>query len=322
MKGDFKIILSTIVLLTALCFFETSRAINVSDFYDWSVDFFPEIPGPNTEVSAKLISYSFDVDRSNVVWILNNQIKLRGVGQKSFSFSTGNFGEKTDVSVLVTTEEGVQVRKDFSFRPADVDILWEALNYTPPTYKGKSLPVSESLIRVTAIPYFPEHSSNLIYEWLINYKRRPEFSGKGKNSFLFQSTEIYGANTIGLVISNYNQSVVAQESAEIKISSPKVIFYEVSPLEGPKYNNALMGDVQLERSEIIVRAEPYFFSAENLKEISYEWFMNEKKVFSDDFPNVLSLQRGGESGQSLINVKVNNSMNYFQYANNGLRIKY
>lgn len=318
MRKDIKIILSIVVLLTVLLLFNRSQAIG-EDFF---VEFSPETPGPNTSVSANLVSYSFDVNRSNIIWVLNGQTKLRGTGQKNFSFTTGNLGSRTDVSVSITTDAGVQLRKNFSFQAADVDILWEALNYTLANYKGKSLATSGSLIRITAIPYFPESSSRLIYEWQIDYKNFPDVSGMGKNSFVFKSADIYNKNKIGLTVSNYDRSVVAKKSVDIEILAPKVVFYEESPLEGPKYNKALIGDVQLEQDEIIVRAELYFFSIKDLEKISYEWFMNEEKVLPEEFPNVLSLRKGESSGGSLIDVKISNPANILQYADNSLEINY
>lgn len=318
MRKDIKIILLATILLSVLSFFNRTQAVG-EDFF---VEFSPETPGPNTSVSANLVSYSFDVNRANIIWVLNGQTKLRGTGQKNFSFTTGNLGSRTDVSVSITTDAGVQLRKSFSFQAADVDILWEALNYTPPAYKGKALSVSGSLIRITAIPYFPESSSRLIYEWQIDYKNFPDVSGMGKNSFVFKSADIYNKNKIGLIVSNYDRSIVAKKSVDIEILAPKIVFYEENPLEGPKYNKALTGDVQLEQDEIIVRIEPYFFSIKDLEKISYEWFMNEEKVFPEELPNIISLRKGESSGGSLIDVKISNPANILQYADNSLEINY
>ena len=235
---------------------------------------------------------------------------------------TGNLGTKTTLRVLITTDNGVQLEKGFSFRAADVDILWEALNYTPLAYKGKALPVSGSLIKITAIPYFSESSSRLIYEWQIDYKNFPDISGMGKNSFVFKSADIYNTNKIGLTVSNYDRSVVAQKSVAIEIGAPKVIFYEESPLEGVKYNKALTGDVQMEQDEIIIEAEPYFFSLSDLGKISYEWMMNSEKIIPEEFPNVLSLRKGETSGRSLIELKASNPSNVLQYADTRLGINY
>jgi len=295
-----------------------SQAVNE----DFSVEFSPETPGPNTTVSASLISYSFDVNRASITWILNGQTKLRGTGQKNFSFTTGNLGSRTNISVSITSEDGVQLQKNFSFQAADVDILWEALNYTPANYKGKSLATSGSLIRITAIPYFPESSSKLIYEWQIDYKNFPDVSGIGKNSFVFKSADIYNKNKIGLTVSNYDRSIVAKKSVDIEIRAPKIVFYEESPLEGPKYNRALVGDIQMAQDEIIVRAEPYFFSIKDLAKLSYEWLMNEEKVIPEEFPNILSLRKGESPGRSLINIKASNPLNILQYADSSLGINY
>jgi len=302
--------------------FALVHAVSVSDFYDVSVEFTPDTPGPNATVSASIISYSFDVNRANITWVLNGKTKLQGTGQKNFSFVTGNLGTRTDISVSITAEGGIQLKKNFSFQAADVDILWEALNYTPLAYKGKALAVSGSMIKITAIPYFPESSSRLIYEWQIDYKNFPDVSGTGKNSFVFKSADIYNANKIGLTVSNYDRSVVAKKSIDIEIGAPKIVLYEESPLEGTKYNRALAGDVQLEQDEITVRVEPYFFSIRDLGKLSYEWLMNGEKVFSEEFSNAFSFRKGESSGRSLVNVKASNPSNILQYADSSLEINY
>lgn len=289
------------------------------DFY---VEFFPEIPGPNTDVSAKVISYSFEVDRANITWTVNGQVKLRGTGEKNFSFETGNLGSVTNLVVSVVSSEGVKLTKNFSFRVADVDILWEAQNYTPMSYKGKALPVSGSLIKVTAVPYFPGSSSGLVYEWQIDYKNNPDISGTGKNSFTFRTADIYNTNKINVTVSNYDKSIVAKKNVAIEIGEPKVVFYEDNPLEGPQYNKALNREVQLEKEEIIVRAEPYFFSLRDLEKLSYQWLMNGEKVFPEEFPNLLSLRKSEGSGRALIEVKVSNPLNILQFGGNSLGINY
>jgi hypothetical protein len=313
---------SFVVLALFFASFALVHAISVNDFYDVSVEFTPDTPGPNTSVSASVVSYSFDINRASINWILNGQSKLKGTGQKSFSFTTGNIGSKTNLSVVIVSSDGIQVKKDFSFQPAEVDILWEALNYTPVYYKGKALPASGSLIKVTAMPSFPGSSSGLVYEWQIDYKNKPDISGTGKNSFVFTSADVSGINKIGVTVSNYSKSVAAQKSIEIEIREPKLVFYEEGPLEGTKYNRALTGDLLLNQDQVIIKAEPYFFSKGDLKELSYEWLMNSKKVSPEGSPNVISLKKGEASGRSLVDLTISNTINILQYAENKLGINY
>ncbi len=300
--------------------FHQARAVGE----DFSVEFSPENPGPNTNVSANIISYSFDVNRSFIAWIVNGQTKLKGTGEKSFSFQTGSMGTQTALSVLITTESGAQLRKDFSFKNADVDILWEALTYTPSWYKGKALPSSESLIKITAVPHFPSSisPSKLIYNWNIDFKNKPDISGVGKRSFTLRSADVFNKNKINVTVSNYDKSITAEKNISITIGQPKIIFYEENPLEGTRSNQAMQKDFQMASDTINIRAEPFFFSTTNLKNLLYEWTMNNQKIATEEFPNILSLIRGEQSGRSAIGLKISNPINIMQFAENSLNINY
>lgn len=312
-------ILFAMAVLLVFGLFQQAQAID-----DFFVEFTPENPGPNTTVSAKANSYSFDINRASISWIVNGQTKLKGTGEKNFSFKTSDIGSITKLSVLITTEKGASFRKDFSFRSADVDILWEALTYVPSWYKGKALPSSESLIRITAVPQFPESvsPSKLIYNWSVDFKNKPDVSGLGKRTFLLKSAQIFQENKISVMVSNYDRSITAEKNISIKIGQPKIIFYEENPLEGTRYNIVLQKDFQLTVEEVIIRAEPYFFSRKNLEKLSYEWTMNGRKILPETFSNILSLVRGEQSGKSVIGLKINNPINIMQFAENSLNINF
>jgi hypothetical protein len=318
MKKDVKILVAMAVLIVFGIFNQTQA---IDDFF---AEFSPENPGPNTTVSAKANSYSFDINRASISWIVNGQTKLKGTGEKNFSFQTGDIGSVTKLSVLITTEKGASFRKDFSFRTADVDILWEALTYTPQGYKGKALATSESLIRITAVPHFPESvsPSKLIYDWSVDFKNKPDVSGLGKRTFLLKSAQVFQENKISVSVSNYDRSVIAKKNISIKISQPKIIFYEENPLEGTRFNQVLQKDFQMASDTINIRAEPFFFSTINLKNLLYEWAMNNQKILPETFSNILSLARGEQSGKSAIGLKISNPINIMQFAENSLQINY
>jgi hypothetical protein len=143
---------------------------------DFSFNVTPKNPDPNTNVNINLMSNSFDINRSDIKWLVNNNTKLKGIGEKDFNFLTGNIGSKTVVAMSVTSPKGDRFLRTINFYPANVDILWEAENYVPVSYKGKALPSQGSLIKVTAIPNFLKGgvkmpSSELFYYWQIDYKK-------------------------------------------------------------------------------------------------------------------------------------------------------
>lgn len=294
---------------------------------DFSIEINPENPGPNEKVSAKLVTYSFDANRAAISWILNGEKKLSGVGETKFNFTTDNAGSKITLVVSVKTDNGISVEKTLTFRPADVDLLWEAETYVPPTYKGKAIPTSESRIKVTALPHIvvdgaEVSSSNLIFDWERNFSNVQGASGYGKNSFSFRSAEIFGEDNISVAVSTYSRNITAQSRIRIKMGEPKIIFYKNKPIEGVLYNNALNGEIQLNDSEISVKAEPFFFSKRNMKSLKYEWTMNGEKISSDEAPNIVTLRAEGGTGSANIGLRMSNPINILQFAEKFLRINY
>lgn len=286
--------------------------------YSFFVDFTPQNPGANTQVSAQVTSYNFDVDRANITWILNGKKANTG---KQFSFTTANIGSQTVLRVSVTTPDGFNLDKSFYFQAAEVDLLWETPSYVPASYRGKALPPAKASIKVTAIPQGTKiAASKLIYEWRRNDKNLPNSSGQGKNTFNFYTAET-GDEVIEVLVSNSDKSINAKGITRIKVEMPKILFYEEHPLEGPLYQKEL-GDVfTLSKPELIIRAEPYFFSKRALPLLSYEWQINEKKIDTPTKPNLLSLSlEAGAKGTSLIKLSLNNPKNLLEMAEKLLQI--
>lgn len=320
-KEIIKIIFLSITLVALLAIQETKAA------EDFSIILSPANPGPNTMVSARISSYHFDVDRSEITWELDGKIVLRGIGEKNFRFTTPDINKTMRLFVYILTDKGTEAEKTLSFFGNDIDFLWEALTSTPIGYKAKALPVIQSQIKITAISHlFVEGNtiptSELVYEWSLKNKKNINASGTGKNFFIIQLKD-FDDYPVTLRISNFDKTIVFEKGIILSanMAAPKILFYETRPLEGPQYNKALQ-KIQLENNEIVVRAEPYFFSINNLKQLSYEWLMNREKIFSDELPNTLSLRTPEGSGTSIIDLTITNPVNFMQSAKNSLEISF
>lgn len=287
---------------------------------DFNVSFSPEHPGANTRVSASITSYSFDLNRATVGWLIDN--KIAGSG-KTFSFITGGLGSSLALTVAILTPNNASLRKTFYFKAVETDLLWETSSYTPPPYRGKALAPAQSLIKVAVIPRgFGLSDSNLIYEWRRNGKNLPDSSGKNRKVLNFYAAE-RGEEFIELKVSNPDKSAVAENNLRIKINSPKILFYEENPLEGPLYQQTLSNDFALKKPELILRAEPYFFSKRALPIVSYEWTMNDKKIEPPKKPNVLNLAvPSGQKGISFIKLNMENLKNILERAEKSLQINF
>lgn len=331
MKKEIKQILLAIgIFLITVAFFNQScvRGQGLDTGESFFVKFEPETPGPNTEVKAELRSYSFDADRAYIIWSVNGEVWLEGRGKKNFSFKTGDIGTHTSLNISVIPQTGTSQSKSFSFIPADIDFIWEAQTYTPPSYKGKALPVAGSTVKITAIPRFNSGTipkpSNYIYKWQLDFKNYPDQSGAGKNSFILKMDNLFSKKTISVEASDYQKTNIAKKSIKIENYEPKINFYEEKPLEGTQYNKAILGEFELKAPEINIKAEPYFFSINNLPQLSYHWKMNNKKIDpKESKPYIVNLKvPEGGLGTSLIDLRIENPSSIFQAAEKSLKIKF
>jgi hypothetical protein len=327
-------------------FFVLSNIGQAAAGQDFSVSFLPINPTPNTDVTARITSYQFDVNRSTVVWELDGEIIENGLGKSTARFTTPDLGKNGTLNIYITTENGEKASETIPLSGNDIDILWEAITYTPYWYKGKALPVSQSQIKVTAIPYLFSNggklsSSNLIYEWFLNNKKDARSSGAEKNLFVFR-LDNFDNYSVGVRVSNANQTVVFEKyiSLSANEAEPKIIFYKDTILEGPLYGIALKDEVNLTSNEIGIYAEPFFFSDKNFaglpyiwktdedkgdfnQGILYNWQMNGKEIIPTENPNTVDLRISGESsGFADIILNIRNMTNVMQSTEKQIRINF
>lgn len=295
---------------------------------DFFIDLIPSNPVPNSEVIIKMRSYSFDVNRSDIVWQVDGKVISKGMGERTLKIISPDFGQEKNIIASVVTADGFISKKLFILTGNDIDLLWEAVTSTPLAYKGRAMPVIGSSVKITAIPYIFSNkkeiaAKNLIYEWFLNYKKDINASGAGKNSFLFDIKD-FDDYAITLKISSKDNIIVFEKGIFFNAddNQPKIVFYEENPLEGPQYNKAMLGNFQMENGEIGIKAEPFFFSKNSLKRLSYEWVMNGEKIISEGPKNFLSLRAEGKSGKSIIGLKINNPVDILQFAEKSLEINY
>jgi len=276
----------------------------------------PAEPAAGQEVVVSLESFTYDLRTAQITWILNEKIVRQGTGAQTFVFETGKLGTASSVRVIVVTNDGQRITRSFTVRPADVDLVWEAVTYTPPFYKGKALATSKSKIKITAIPHFVLASGrrinpdDLIYTWQKDRRVLGSLSGTGKQSIIIDGPRLFESARIAVHVSSLSNTYNARDEMVIKSIDPKILFYEKHPTEGVKYEQAIGQTFTLTQEEITVRAEPYFFSGEDLSasRVIFSWTLNgspieqvsrinEATLRQED--NALSAQAGGIAELSL-----------------------
>lgn len=307
-----KIIFKNLLLLSFLIF----PLVTFGQSSSLLIQISPEIPGPQEIVTASVSSSSFNLDLANITWSLGGKKISSNVGQKSVSFKIGEVGEPTSIKASATLGN-TSAQGTLVVNPSEINLLWQATDvYTPPFYKGKALPTSESSIKITAIPNIWKSSggtyktSDLSYKWRRDSEVLGSLSGRGVSTLFLKNDYLKKSEQIEVEARNTSDFKVGREEVVIQIVDPKILFYEKNPILGILYGKALSGSLPLSNEELSIAAEPYFFSPNNKtsSKIKYSWSLNGNPVKSDSLnPGVLVVrQQSGTSGSADISLLVTN----------------
>lgn len=247
----------------------------------------PSIPGPNETVKLSISSNIINLQESAVSWYVNNSLVSSGIGTTSHSIKTGSLGERIRVDVVVLSSSFGEKTVTRTFVPGEVNVLWEALDsYTPPFYRGKALPTSETAIRLVAMPENGGeiNSDNLMYEWIRNNRKRDLISqsGYGKNSALLKVERFRSSERFTVNVSSLDRSFVSQGKTSFQKETPEILFYRNHPLQGVVYERAYKNNLKTHsaQGELNVVTEPFFFSAYTRKSpsLEYEWRLDNRAL--------------------------------------------
>ena len=239
----------------------------------------PAFPSAHENVLVRIESFSFDLNSSEIIWALDGKIKSKGIGNKSFSFTTGKIGTVSLIKIIIKTKVGKSIEKTLIVRPAEVDIVWEADSYVPPFYKGKALYSYQGVISVIAIPDIINSNGvkinpkDLTYKWTMDSKVLGDVSGYGKNKFSFSKSIISHSPEIEVEVMSSDKKIKASGSITLEAIEPKTVIYENNPLYGIIYEKAISDEFKLGGNEITLITTPYFFSTEDIdgQKIKDDW---------------------------------------------------
>jgi len=319
-----KLIIIILILIPGL----TSATTEQTTGGNFSAKIEPANPEPNQEVAVTLNSYSIDLDRSQVSWFINNQAIKQGIGLKTHTAAVGDLGSNQVWRIVAKSQDGQTLQKIITFRPAEVDLLWQADTYVPSTYPGKALPTSESTVKMVAIPniltttgrrYDPK---KLVYRWEKDFNFMKTQSGFGQDSFTFTSDKLFGSNKIKVTVSTVDESITAEKSVTVPIRTPFIALYQYNPLTGPIYNNLLSREINVGTGLFSIIAEPFYFNREVIMgdQLNLEWLVDNKPLVLK-IPNgrQITFEGGRNKGQVNLGIKAVNSQNTLQNASyNGI----
>jgi hypothetical protein len=315
----------TILFFIFVCIFFAFSAHSQVQSENVTLEINPRYPKANELVKASLSSYVIDLNKSKISWKLNGVVSIEAVGKKDFYFHTGNSGTQTSLEVEIQASDGSFINKKTTIIPADMDIVWEAVDsYVPPFYKGKALETSEGMVKVVVL-IDSRNSAGLIYNWKLNDNNMPDSSGYKKNYFLFKNSYLDENDTVEVTTSSLTGSGIGQGKITLIPASPKIIFYQKDSVLGVKYEKALSDGFTINPNGEVVVVEPYFFSPKNTSssDLGFKWTLGNSEISTPSPKNELGIRpEAGQSGQSAIGISVENIKKMFLSASRKINVNF
>jgi hypothetical protein len=317
-----------LVAIAITPFWEASSQIATPTTLDILVEVSPKFPEPLSRVKVSAKTFTFDLNRASVRWLLNGRTLAEGTGIKEVSFDIGPIGSVSNLQIIASPQEGGLVEKSIQIRPQAIDLLVESSSFAPFWYKGARLVTPLSEVKVVAIPNFIFQNSaldpkDLIYEWKINNAVRGDLSGTGKQSISFRAPGTSRSTTnISLNVSSQGGTLASGAETSIVTRNPELLFYERRPLEGLISSEAISQRIIKSGSEIETEAIPFFMNFRTFSELSFNWTFAGNRIEADPKdPNAFLVKsEEGTAGQALLSLVVRNLKNILEEVSGTLNV--
>lgn len=302
--------LSQILLLTSLLLVTSaSNAQLVPDALSLVAS--PFSPSPGQTVTVRAATPTFDKNTAFFSWSIDGKARadLSGAGKDSITFVAGAVGSQTRVVVDVSRNGGEGGSASLSIVASDLSLPWFAETYTPKWYKGKALPVANSVVSVAAIPQIilggrALGPNELIYSWDLD-DEEGIVSGIGKEVLRVKMSDLTGtSHHVKVAIEDTGKRIKKEGEVFLIASSPKVVIYPSSPLGGGEWRAAAAVFITSAGKLLDFVAEPFFFSVASKKNLSYGWNIARVEVAgAPQNPHALTVNTAGmESGSIAISI--------------------
>lgn len=278
---------------------------------------YPEIPGPNANVSIEAQGVGDFLGNATITWTLNGKTVQTGTGDVDYNFTTGALGTQTLVGANIDSPTEGSFSQQWTFDPSLVNLIWEADTTAPPFYLGKPLYSAGSPIKVVAFPIVYNGSSRiaqsaLTYDWSQDDNPVPNVSGLGRYTFSFTGNSLNSSENVSVDV-YYGTQEVATGNITIPASAPQLLIYQLDPLRGLLTDTAFPSTVSLMGQEITLQAQPFYFSSvdQSQNSLAYDWQLDGQETSGPDSASgILTLRQTGEGvGQAQVSVSLQDSNN-------------
>lgn len=284
----------------------------------------PRYYEPNNTVTIQLQAFSINTNGATIRWFIDGTENPNYRNERSIPVTTGKLGEAISVQAIITTPSGAEIPVRATLRPVRIDLLIEADTLTPAFYRGRSLPTSGSVVRVTALPFTGNSSppSSFSYTWQVGEEVIAGGSQRGQNSVTF-TPNFEKAQRVTVTVIDQSGATITSRTITIPIHEPELYFYEVNPLRGLQ-EIALRDNQPFPGIEMEIRAEPYYISRGlSVDALHTEWKLGGRTVVNPSRdPQQLSLRRQGTTGSVALEFHIRNLNQLLQGVKESITLRF
>lgn len=293
---------------------------------DITVELEPRVPGPYEKVDLTLKSFVINPDTSYITWIVNGENVGAETGLKRMTVTTGDIGEPVFIEIRIRYQQLEEVVKRIRLQPGSLDVLWQAENsYTPPFYRGKALPSSESTLKVLALPF--DFTENDQYNYIWEYQAQVDQASSGfrENIYRIDNRFFDKGFLIDVTATRRDGGFQATQELSLPRYDPEVHFIAYDPF-GTK-QKIQNGSLIIDDEYVLLEAVPYYFSTNFFsRDVLLEWEIDRVPYFSDPGDdlryNQIFLSPADGSGSSRVEAKILHDKKLLQEAERGITVRY
>lgn len=235
----------------------------------------PSSPSPNQRVTVAANTPTFDKDTAYFSWTVDGTPRpdLSGQGKSSFFLTAGAVGSSVRASVFVERDAGGSLTGSIVIKTVDLALPWFADTLVPRWYKGKALPIPESIVTIVALPQFGSglKPENLIYRWGLD-DQEDILVGAGKQTFRVKTSDLPDtSHHVTVTVENINKDIQKKGEVFIVSGNPLVNIYPSSPLGGIESRSAGSVIATVKRGLFDFAAEPFFLNISSKKTVPFLW---------------------------------------------------
>lgn len=283
MKTIIHNIIATIILIFAMSSVAYAQVPGLSQFQPksivppFAIVATPSSPSPGESVAIEAQPSSFDTTTANFIWTVDGTSRpdLSGIGRSAFTYIAGVVGSRSQISVRVLPIGANPASASLAVYVTDLVLTWTADTYIPKWYKGKALPIPNSIVHIAAIPTIiidgdAIPADRLIYTWNVNGERK--LRGAGLQILTLQEPEqSWNTPTVVLTVEDFAHQVRKEVRTRIITSEPKAVIYQSLPLGGVEFRRGTSAFPAVAPSTLDLQVEPFFFNTTSRYDLSYQW---------------------------------------------------